>query len=154
MKIKTKIFGEIDINDDKVIYFENGLPGFENLKKFLFMTDEDENSPFCWLQSIEDLDIVFTLFDVFRFLPDYNPIVEIESFDKLDNDTEDSLMVYCIAHIPNDVKNMTINLKAPVVINADNNKANQFICSNEEYPIKYYIYKELLKNHSNESGGE
>ena len=154
MKIKTKFFGEIDINDDKVINFENGLPGFENLKKFSFMTDEDENSPFCWLQSIEDIDIVFTLFNVFKFLPDYNPSVEIESLDKLGNTEEENLMIYCIAHIPNDIKNMTINLKAPVVINIDNNKANQFICNNEEYPIKYYIYKELLENRSNEKAGE
>ena len=59
------------------------MPGFECLKNFLFMTDEDEESPFCWLQSIDDIDIVFTLFDIFKFLPDYNPSVDIKSLDKL-----------------------------------------------------------------------
>ena len=55
MKLKTRFFGEIEIDEKKVIDFEEGLPGFENLRKFLFMTDENEDAPFCWLQSIEDI---------------------------------------------------------------------------------------------------
>lgn len=154
MKIKTRFFGEIEVNNKKVINFEDGLPGFENFKKFLFMTDEDENSPFCWLQSIEDIDIVFTLFNVFKFLPNYNPSADIESLEKLGKAKEEDLIIYCIANIPENIKNMTINLKAPVIININNNKAKQVICSNEEYPVKYYIYKELLERSSNEKVGE
>ena len=145
MKIKTRFFGEIDVDDNKVINFKSGLPGFENFKKFLFMYDDDENSPFCFLQSIEDIDIVFTLFDVVRFLPDYNPVTDEENLQELQEISEDSLMIYCIATIPQDIKEMTINLKAPIVINLKNNNAKQVICNNEEYPIKYYIYKELKK---------
>lgn len=154
MKIKTKFFGEIDIDNKKVINFENGLPGFEYLKDFLFMTDEDEESHFCWLQSIEDIDIVFTLFDIFKFLPDYNPSVDTKSLDKLGDSKEEDLLIYCIANIPSNIKDMTINLKAPIVININNNKADQVICNNEEYPIKYYVYKEVLGHRSNEKGGE
>ena len=154
MKLKTRFFGEIDIDNKKIINFEEGLPGFEDLSKFLFMTDEDENSHFCWLQSIENIDVVFTLFNVFNFLPDYNPIAEVESLEKLGEAKEDDLIIYCIANIPEDIKNMSINLKAPIVINMNNNKAKQVICNNEEYAVKYYIYKELLKQRSNEKVGE
>ena len=59
-----------------------------------------------------------------------------------------------LANISNNIEDMTINLKAPIVININNNKADQVICNNEEYPIKYYIYKEILGHHSNEKGGE
>ena len=52
---------------------------------------------------------------------------------------EEDLLIYCIANIPNNIKDMTINLKAPIVININNNKADQVICNNEEYPIKYYV---------------
>ena len=154
MKLKTRFFGEIEIFNEKVINFEDGLPGVENLKKFLFMTDEDENSPFCWLQSIEDIDIVFTLFDIFKFLPEYNPIAEIESLNSLNYDKEEDLYIYCMATIPKDTKNISVNLKAPIIINTINNKAKQIICNNEEYPIKYYIYKEMLNKHSQKKGGE
>ncbi len=148
MKIKTKFFGEVEIDESKVIMFKEGLPGFEDMKRFLFMTDEDEKSPFCWLQSIDDINIVFTLFNIFRVLPSYNPNVDIELLNKLGDIKEENLEIYCIANIPNDIKEMTVNLKAPVVINLDNNSAKQIICNNEEYPIKYYIYKEL------KNGGE
>ncbi|WP_250278456.1 flagellar assembly protein FliW [[Clostridium] colinum] len=146
MTIKTKFFGDIDVDDNKVITFKDGLPGFENITKFLFMTDEDENSPFSWLQSIEDIDIVFTLFNVFKVLPDYNPNVDIELLDTLGDIKDENLAIYCIATIPpKNVKEMTINLKAPIVINLDNNNAKQVICNNEEYPIKYYVHKEVKK---------
>ncbi|MDE6181659.1 MAG: flagellar assembly protein FliW, partial [Eubacteriales bacterium] len=78
MAIKTKFFGELEIDENKLIIFKEGIPGFENLTKFLFMTDNDENSPFCWLQSIEDLDIVFTLFDIYRIMEEYDPKVFYE----------------------------------------------------------------------------
>lgn len=145
MKIKTRFFGEIDIDDTKIINFKYGLPGFENLKKFLFMFDDDENSPFYFLQSIEDLDIVFTLFDVIRFLPDYNPVTEVENLKDFEDIDEEDFMIYSIATIPQNVKEITINLKAPIVINLKNNNAKQIICNNEDYPIKYYVYKELKK---------
>lgn len=145
MKIKTRFFGEIDVDDTKIINFKCGLPGFENLKKFLFMFDDDENSPFCFLQSIEDLDIVFTLFDVIRFLPNYNPVTEVENLKDFEDIDEENFMIYSIATIPQNIKEMTINLKAPIVINLKNNNAKQIICNNEDYPIKYYIYKDFKK---------
>ena len=145
MKIKTRFFGEIEIDNNKIITFQDGLPGFEHLKNFLFMTDKDENSPFCWLQSIEDVDIVFTLFNVFNFLPNYNPNIEKDMLKDLEEFKEEDFIIYCIATIPKDIKEITINLKAPVIINLANNKAKQIICNNEEYPIKYYIYKEMKK---------
>ncbi len=146
MKIKTRFFGEVEIDEDKVILFENGIPGFEELKRYVFMTDEDEKSPFCWLQSIEDIDIVFTLFDVVSKIKDYSPNVEEEALSQIGEFEEEDLCIYCIANIPKDIKDMTINLKAPIIINTRNNKARQIICSNEEYPIKYYIYKEIKKS--------
>lgn len=154
MKIKTRFFGEIDIDEKKIINFKEGLPGFENLNKFLFMTDNDENSPFCWLQSIEDIDIVFTLFDILKFLPDYEPVINIENLEKFGEFSQEDLLIYCISSIPKDIKNMTINLKAPIIININNNEARQVICNNEDYPIKYYIYEKILNSRSNKKDGE
>ena len=141
MNIQTKFFGNIEIDENKVIKFEDGIPGFEDLKKFLFMTDEDANSPFCWLQSIEDVNIVFTLINIFKFIPDYNPNVDMEILSKLGKIEEENLAIYCIANIPKNIKDMTVNLKAPIIINLFNNNAKQIICNNDDYSIKYYVYK-------------
>lgn len=146
MVIKTRFFGELEVDENKVITFEDGIPGFENLRKFLFMTDVDEHSPFCWLQSIEDLDIVFTLFDIYTIKQDYNPMVPKEMISEIGSFENEDLLIYTIANIPKDIKKISVNLKAPIVINMNNNKAKQIISTNEEYAIKTYIYDQLKKD--------
>lgn len=146
MTIKTRFFGEIEIDENKVLTFNEGIPGFENLKKFLFMTDNDENSPFCWLQSIEDLDIVFTLFDIYTLMEEYEPKI---SYEEITNDIgefeKEDILIYVIANIPKDITKISVNLKAPVIINMKTNKAKQAISISEEYEIKTYIYEQLKK---------
>lgn len=146
MKLKTKFFGEIELIEDKIIYFDEGIPGFESLRKFLYMSDNDTNSPFCWLQSIDDIDIVFTMMDLYsvlKVIPDYDANVNKISLSSLGEFEEEDLLVYFIANIPKEVRNMTINLKAPIII--VKNKGIQAVCDNENYPIKYYIYNEMKK---------
>lgn len=152
MVIKTKYFGEVQINEEKVIKFESGIPGFENLHRFLFMTSPNPDSAFYWLQSIDDVNIVFTIVDIFRYLPDYNPIVEISSMEGLGEygKIEEDIAIYNIANIPSNYKEMTINLKAPIVINLKTYKAKQIICNNEEYPIRFRIYDLFQQKEGND----
>ena len=42
MRIETKIFGEIEISDDKVISFQEGIIGFPDLKRFALLHDEEK----------------------------------------------------------------------------------------------------------------
>lgn len=146
MIIKTKYFGDINIDENKIILFEDGILGFPDYKKYLFMESGEEGSPFFWLQSIEDVDIVFPLIDVIRFIPSYNPVVDSSEIEAL-GDEDDELAIYNILLIPKDkgAKDSTVNLKAPVVINLNTLKARQIISSNEEYPVKYYLYREIKK---------
>lgn len=148
MHLETRFFGNLEIDESKVIFFQEGIPGFEHLKKFLFMLDEVEDSPFCWLQSIEDIDIVFTLFDVFKYIKDYNPMVEEEFITSIGDFKKGDLLIYTIANITKDIKKISINLKAPIIINMESNKAKQIISTNDDYPIKYYIYEDI------KNGGE
>lgn len=145
MKLKTKFFGEILIDKEKIIMFEDGIPGFENLKKFLFMTDSKENSPICWLQSIDEIDIVFTMVDFLSIVPEYKPIVEINQVESLGEFELDDLLIYNIMVIPEDIKKATVNLKAPIVINYKNKKGKQLILNNDEYEIKHFIYDKIKR---------
>ncbi len=153
MKINTKFFGELEVNENDLINFEDGLPGFKEYTSFLFISDEandkdnnddkpNKKSPFSWLQSVDDKDVAFVLFDVFAFIPDYSPIINIEFLSMLGTNTLDDVKICCIANIPSDIKKMSINLKAPIVINTKNNKAKQIICDNDNYSLKHYIYQE------------
>ena len=145
MLIETENFGNIDIDENKIYTFENGLPGFERLKKFVIVEKDssDSNSIFRWLQSTEDPKTAFVMMDVYKIIPDYNPLVYDDDLDSLGEISDDSLIIYNIVVIPKIVSKMSVNLKAPVVINLLTNKGMQMITKNEDYPIKYYFYEEL-----------
>lgn len=143
MTIKTRNFGEVTIDENKVITFEEGIPGMPDLKKYLLMSDSNEDSGFYWLQSIEDTDIAFIMVDIFKIMPNYSPMLPENKLDELEisKDCKDYL-IYNIAVVPKDFRKMTVNLKAPIIINTKTRKGMQLICNNEEYPIRYYLFKE------------
>lgn len=146
MILTTKHFGNIDIDETKLLTFEKGILGFENLTQFALLHDEalspEEESVFYWLQSVEDESIAFVLVNMVSLLPDYNPIVAKSEIDALGEYNEDTFTFYNIATIPENIKDMTVNLKAPIVINSKNRLGKQVICTNEEYTIRHYMFKE------------
>lgn len=145
MKLKTKHFGEIDIEEPGIIEFSEGLPGFSDKKKFVILAPGEEGSPFKWLQSAEDAALAFAVADIFQIKPDYdieisNDTVEILGINKLED-----VLVYSIVVIPEDISEMSMNLKAPVIINKKNMKGMQVVLDTERYGVRHYIQDELRK---------
>ena len=76
---------------------------------------------------------------------EYNPTVEDELLSSLGELTEENLVILLTMTVPADIKKMTVNLKAPVIINADTRKAVQIIADNQDYEVKYKVYEILNK---------
>ena len=144
-KLTTFHFGDIEFDEEKVIRFPRGIPGFPNDRRFLLMSEKEDEDMFFWLQSVDNGDVAFTLMNVYGVLPDYDPQVDEEEMAELGKIEGSPLEIYNIAVIPEDVKQMRVNLKAPVVLNMDAGLGRQVVCANEEYPIRYYIFEELEK---------
>jgi len=138
MTINTKHFGELEISEDQIIIFDEGLPGFPEDKKFVLLDNEE---PFYWLQSADDGNNAFILADVFSILPDYNPQVDRDDMFPLGEYNPDDFLIYNIVVLPDNVEDMTVNLLAPVVINQASKKGRQIIAKNEEYGVKHYMLK-------------
>ncbi len=142
MKIKTKNFKDIEVLEENIITFKNGIPGFSALKKFILIEDEN-NKIFTWLQSIEDGDISIALLDMKNIMTEYDPKIKKEMIEEL-GEIKNNLLVYNVVVIPENIKDIRVNLVAPIVINLSTNKGVQVIVENKEYKVKHYIY-ELLK---------
>ena len=140
MRLNTKHFGEVDYDEDSVIIFEEGLPGFKNDTQFLLIS-ENPGDLFQWLQSTEDEELAFVLVDIRQILPEYQPIVEPGILASLEDGNE--LFYYNIAVVPEDIHQMRVNLKAPIIINKSAQKGKQVIAGNEEYGVRHYIFKDL-----------
>ena len=152
MRAKTRFFGEIEIEDEKIICFEQGLIGFPQLQHFTLIYDEEKEkkSKISWLQSMDEPEWAFPVVDPLGICPDYNPKVEDEMLKPLGELGEDNLFVLVTVTVPADIKQMAINLKAPIVINTDTRKGSQIIVD-DDYPVKYKIY-ELIKGGKEKAG--
>lgn len=141
MKANTRIFGEIEIQDDKIIRFDNGIIGFPDLKEFtlIFDSEKEDKTSISWLQSLNEPELAFPVMDPLTVYPDYNPSVEDELLKPLGELTPDNLFVLVTVTVPADIKEIAVNLKAPIVINTDTKKANQLIVDND-LPVRYKIY--------------
>ena len=147
MLIKTRYFGEIDVDDAKILTFDEGLIGFENLKKFtlIYNNETEASSNVTWLQSLDEPLVAFPVINPFYIMTDYNPIVEDEVLIPRGELKEDSTAIFLTLTVPSDITKMTTNLKAPIVINADTKKGCQVIAENPDYVVKYNIY-EVIQN--------
>lgn len=154
MKATTRFFGLIDIEEDKIITLETGMIGFPKLKHFALIFNEEkgiDKSNIMWLQSMEDGDIAFPVMNPMKIKPDYAPNVNETILQPLGELKDENIFVLTTVTIPKDVHDLSINLKAPIVINMENNKGVQLIVE-DDYPVKYKIYK--LVKESTEKAGE
>jgi flagellar assembly factor FliW len=147
MLVKTRYFGEIDLNEDKVIEFESGIMGFEEFKKYtiLYDVEGDDTPSISWLQSVEEPGLALPVISPLYIDREYDPTVEDELLKPLGEINEDNLAILLIMSVPSDLKNMTVNLKAPLIINSDSKKGRQIIVENQEYEIRYNIYDAIQK---------
>lgn len=142
MRVATKYFGEIELDESKVITFENGLFGFEGYKKFalLFDCDAEERPSIQWLQSLDEASMALPVMIPTIVMQDYNPVVEDGVLENIGEWNEENVSVLVTVTVPSDITKMTTNMKAPIVINTDNMKGCQVVAENADYEIKYEIY--------------
>lgn len=146
MKVNTKIFGEVDIADEKLIEFTGGIVGFPELTMFALIHDEEKgvNAGIRWLQSMQEPGFAMPVMDPLSVVPDYNPEIEDELLKDLGELNEENLLVLVTVTVPADLTKMSVNLKGPIIINAQTRKACQVIVDSEEYTVKFPIY-DILK---------
>ena len=152
MKAITRLFGEIEIDESKIITFEDGIIGFPDMKKFTLIFDEEkEGRPsISWLQSMDEPEIAFPVMDPLFVCETYNPSVEEELLKNLGTIKEDNLYVLVTVTVPQNIKELAVNLKAPIVINTDTRKASQIIVE-DDLPVRYRIY-EILEEAKKKAG--
>jgi len=141
MKINTKAFGEIEIDDKQKVIIPQGLFGFEDYTEYVLFDAEHE--PFYWLQSVQETEIAFIVINPFLFRKDYEANVTNEELAEIGITSAENALVFVIVTIPQDGGNMTANLQGPVIINKDNMTAMQAILSDSKWKTKHDIISEL-----------
>ncbi|MFB5674712.1 flagellar assembly protein FliW [Paenibacillus terreus] len=137
MFIQTSRFGEIEVQEKDMITFVSPVLGFANLKKYVII-NALENSLFQYMQSLEDKDLTFVLADPFQWFPDYEFELERRWLQKLKLKSKKDVDIWAITTLRSS-SDISINLKAPIVINTKSNEAAQIILEGLDYPTRYSL---------------
>lgn len=144
MKIKTTRFGELEVDKKDIIEFTEGLLGFENLKKF-FIVDPGDQTLILWLQSIDDAATAFPIIEPKIFQPNYMVKLLPVELNSLALENLQNASVYTVLTIPQNVTEMSANLKAPIIINNKTKHARQIVLQDSKLEVRFKMYMDLKK---------
>ena len=144
MEIMTRDFGKIEIDENDIINFPQGIPGFVEEKDYVLLPLGEE-SPFLVLQAVNNANLAFITLEPGNFIQGYEFEISDNVVEKLKIEDNKEVMVLAIATVKDDLQDMTVNLAAPVVINVKERLGKQIILNNEDYPVKYQLFKEEKK---------
>lgn len=141
MQIQTKLLGEVEIQENDIITFEDGLPGFPDEKEFVLLPI-DSDLPIAILQSITESEIGFVVAFPFAFKTDYAFDISEEDITDLQVEHETDLLTYAIVTLKESLNDSTMNLLAPIIININKKRGKQIVLTdNVVYPLHFPFSK-------------
>jgi len=130
VELNTRLFGKLEFDESIVYHFPNGLPGFEELHKFIVINDKD-TEPLKWLLSVNELSIGFPILEIGQIDPELSSEIP-EGELKFST----ALVIVTLNRAPDP---MTVNLKAPIILNNDTKTGKQIILNSDKYSSKHKI---------------
>ena len=140
MKVLTKAFGPVDVDERQKVTFPSGLFGFESIKEYVLV--DAERQPFFWLQSMEAEHIAFIIVNPFLFRQDYELDIDDELLKEIEITNPEDALIFSIVTIP-PTGPMTANLQGPLIINRKTRIGKQGILTDPRWKTKHDIMQEL-----------
>lgn len=136
MLIHTVNFGDLEVPEDKILTFKEGLPGFPQIHRFVVL-ELEEIKPFQYLQALDDPPITLFIINPFMVVPTYEFRLSETDMADVNSKNSSELAVYAVATIPENPSDATINLMAPIVINENERCGKQVILHESPYSVKH-----------------
>lgn len=140
MKLNTKYHGVKEYEEKDILSFRKGLPGFEGLKNFIIFPVE-ENEVFSILHSLEDDSVGLVVISPFYVMKDYEFKLDDEKISELKIESHEDVLVLNTVTLNLAVEKMTVNLKAPIIININSKLGEQIILDNPNYSIRHSLFE-------------
>jgi flagellar assembly factor FliW len=133
MQIETTRFGTLDLDETTFIHFPWGIPGFEELKRYVLL--DHREGPFKWLQAIDDPNVAFVVCP-----PDVVGLrykVPHEKATPIVLKTAEDLVLLVMVSFDKEDRNLRIHLRGPLLFNAENRQAYQWTIDSNE--ISHFV---------------
>ena len=136
MNLETTRFGNVEIDDDRVINFSSGLLGFSSYSKFVLL-QPDEQGVFFWLQSTEAPDLAFVVTDPALWITDYQANIRKDQMEELGMNELADAQVLVIVNKRDD--SITSNLQGPLVINVEGRIGMQLVLADKRWSTRHEL---------------
>ena len=140
MKFATSRFGEIEVDDSKVIHLPDGIIGFPDFKRAALL-DHQPDSPFRWLQGVDHPEIAFVVIDPLALVPDY-PLDTLKNIISKEDERPEEIAVAAITTVPKPPAPITVNLSAPIVIDSEKRIGVQVILNDARFKTRHILVQE------------
>lgn len=138
MEVRTTRFGVIEIAEDRVITFPDGLLGFGKRTKFCLLQPGDD-ACFFWLQSVDDADLAFVVTDPTFFEQDYSVPIRPEQLDSLEIKKLEDAQVFVIVNKIGD--QLTGNFQGPLLINTLSKVGEQMVLADKRWTTRHPLMR-------------
>lgn len=153
--IQTERFGEIKIPKKEILLFPEGLLGFADRKRYVFV-EETAYVPFLWMQSLEDPHLCFVVVNPLEFVANYQIDVKPAEIQPLGLNDLNQARILSIVVVREDPAQITANLQGPLIINPDTCLGKQVVLLTDRYHTRHFILQEAgqLDPDTRGAGGE
>jgi len=141
--IETRDFGILELHPEAIYQFPQGLYGFDSSTEFALFVKTVDDIDLLYLQSTQDPNLCFFVFEPHDFFPAFEPVLTKEDLSDMAVSTADDLIFLSVATIPTNVKEMSLNIKSPIALNPRSQKGMQIILQNTDYQIRYHPFSAL-----------
>jgi flagellar assembly factor FliW len=135
MQVNSTRFGRLEVPEEKVLAFPDGLLGFEGCRRFVIL-EHAPDTPFKWLQCLDDPDVAFVILSPLEFLPAYGVELGRDDVAKLGLQEPDEVALYVLVVIPEEPADMTANLQGPLVLNVERRLGRQVVLADGRYQTR------------------
>ena len=139
MIVQSTRFGELEILDEQILDFPQGIMGFPEEKRFALM-EYKPDSPFYVLQSLADPNLTFLMINPFAFFNDYEFDMDDALMAEIGVTADNPPTVFNIATVKDKIENMTVNMAGPVLVNLRDRKAAQWVIEKTQFPTRYLLF--------------
>ena len=134
-------FGTVVIDESIVLAFGQGMIGFPEQRRYAILKQR-EDSVFMWLHAVDDPSLAFPIVLPWVFYWDYEVDLSDPDMEAIGVTRADQISIYCVVNVGADVRNATINLFSPVVINNADRHARQVINTIDGYSTRDRLFRE------------
>lgn len=133
MIISTSRFGQMEVDSERLITFDDGLLGFPKEHRYALIQTGD-GSGFYWLQSVDRVELAFVVCDPRLFVPDYEVPVKVAELECIGISDPQQAQVFTIVNKVDGL--LTGNFQGPLVVNVANRRARQLVLSDKRYSTR------------------